>query len=180
MLRGDKIGLRARHDDDIPILHEELYNDVPTRLRADTRPWRPIGLGSSAYAPSEPSEGLAIFSVVTLHDGALAGDALLWGIDTHNRYAHLGISLLPRCRGMGLATDVVRVLCQYGFAVLGLRRMQLETLADNNAMLRAATSAGFTVEGTLRRSAWVNGEFLDDVVLGLLREEWQGGPVTPA
>ncbi|MFD3805687.1 hypothetical protein ACFWSF_29960 [Streptomyces sp. NPDC058611] len=39
-------------------------------------------------------------------------------------------------------------------------------------MIRAARSAGFAVEGTLRRSAWVYGAFVDEVVQGLLAEDW--------
>jgi RimJ/RimL family protein N-acetyltransferase len=72
-----------------------------------------------------------------------------------------------------LGTDVVKVLCWYGFAARGLHRLQIETLADNAAMMRAATRAGFVSEGTLRRSAWVNGDFVDEVVLGLLASEWR-------
>ncbi|WP_411757575.1 GNAT family N-acetyltransferase [Streptomyces venezuelae] len=113
-----------------------------------------------------------MFSVVELATGELAGEALLWGIDTHNRGAHLGISLRPGCRGRGLGREVVQLLCHYGFTVRGLRRLQVDTLADNAAMIAAATSAGFTLEGTLRRSAWVYGAFADEVLLGLLHEEW--------
>jgi RimJ/RimL family protein N-acetyltransferase len=71
-----------------------------------------------------------------------------------------------------LGTDVVRVLSHYGFVVLGLQRLQIETLAENGAMICAATRNGFKHEGTLRRSAWVNGEFADEIVLGLLADEW--------
>jgi RimJ/RimL family protein N-acetyltransferase len=39
-------------------------------------------------------------------------------------------------------------------------------------MIAAATSAGFSVEGRLRHSAWVCGAFADTVILGLLAEEW--------
>ena len=39
-------------------------------------------------------------------------------------------------------------------------------------MIAAAARVGFSVEGTLRRSAWVYGAFVDTVVLGLLAEEW--------
>jgi RimJ/RimL family protein N-acetyltransferase len=174
MLRGEMTGLRARHDSDIPILHAELYDDVATRARADSRPWYPIPPGpGSPYQVSGPDEHLSCFSVVELATGALAGEALLWGIDLHNRTAHVGISLLPASRGRSLGTDVVRVLCHYGFAVRGLHRLQAETLADNHAMIKAATRAGFTREGTLRRSAWVNGNFADEVILGLLAAEWQ-------
>jgi RimJ/RimL family protein N-acetyltransferase len=64
------------------------------------------------------------------------------------------------------------VLCEYGFAVRGLQRLQVETLVDNTAMIAAATRVGFSAEGTLRRSAWVYGAFVDRVILGLLAEEW--------
>ena len=67
----------------------------------------------------------------------------------------------------------MRVLCRYGFEVRGLHRMQVDTLADNAAMIRAATQAGFTREGTLRQAAWVLGEFADEVILGQLAPEWR-------
>ncbi|MFF7994554.1 GNAT family N-acetyltransferase [Kitasatospora xanthocidica] len=175
MLHGTHITLRARHEDDVPVLQAELHDDIANRSRADSRPWRPLPPGSaqSPYAVTGPSEEAACFSVVETASGELAGEALLWGIDTHNRSAHLGVALRPGHRRRGLSVDVLRVLCRYGFVVLGLRRLQLETLTDNEPMIRAATRAGFTIEGRLRRSAWVCGEFLDQAVLGLLAEEWQ-------
>jgi RimJ/RimL family protein N-acetyltransferase len=174
VIRGEKTGLRARHETDVPLLHAELYDDVAARSRTDDRPWRPIPPGSShsPFAIGEPSDTAAPFSVVELASLELAGSATLWGIDTHSRAAHLGVSLLPAFRGRGLGSDLVRVLCEYGFAVRGLQRLQVETLADNAPMIAAATSAGFTVEGTLRRAAWVYGAFTDLVVLGLLADEW--------
>jgi RimJ/RimL family protein N-acetyltransferase len=66
----------------------------------------------------------------------------------------------------------VRVLCHYGFVVLGLHRLQVDTLADNTAMIRSAQQIGFTLEGTLRGGAWVTGEFLDEVILGMVATDW--------
>ena len=57
-----------------------------------------------------------------------------------------------------------------------LRRLQIETLSDNAAMLRSAERNGFVREGVLRSSAWVMGEFLDEVLLGLLVQDWKPGP----
>lgn len=174
MLRGEVTGLRARHDSDIPILHSQLYDDVATRVRADSRPWRPIPAGpASPYQVTGQDDRSAHFSVVELATGELAGEALLWSIDPHNRTAHIGIALLPACRGRGLGSDAVRVLCRYAFAIRGLHRLQAETLAGNEAMIQAASRAGFTREGTLRRSAWVDGDFADEAILGLLATEWQ-------
>ncbi|MDG4823678.1 GNAT family protein [Asanoa sp. WMMD1127] len=176
MLRGEKVLLRARRDDDVAVLHADLYDDVATRSRADGRAWRPIPPGSPAspFVPVPPGDDAAIFSVVRLADDELAGDALLWSIDTHNRSAHVGISLRPSMRGGGLAVDTVRVLCHYGFRVRGLHRLQLETLADNQAMIAVAERVGFRREGTLRQNSWVAGEFLDEAVFGLVTDEWAG------
>ena len=153
---------------------------MTTRVRADTRPWRPIPAtaAQSPYRVTGREEDSATFSVVHLARSELAGEALLWGIDVHNRSAHVGISLRPGFRGRGLGTDTVRVLCGYGFAILGLNRLQAETLADNAAMIAAATRAGFVQEGSLRRSAWVNGRFADEVILGMLAADWHPAPGT--
>jgi RimJ/RimL family protein N-acetyltransferase len=173
MLYGEKVMLRGRLDSDVAVLHSELYNDDATRSRADSRPWRPLGQGvASPYAASDSSDA-AMFSIVELSNDELAGETLLWGIDLHNRLAHIGISLRPGFRGRGLSVDVLRVMCEYGFAVRGLHRLQIDTLADNTAMISAATSAGFVREGEFRESAWVYGVFADEVVLGLLARDWQ-------
>ena len=174
MLSGDRVRLRAREQADVAVLHSELYEDVAGRSQADTRAWRPIPIGpGSPFAVREPSDQTAEFSVVELATGELAGEALLWNIDLHNRVGHLGISLRPVFRGRGLGTDVVRVLTRYGFAIRGLHRLQIETLADNQAMLAAANAVGYRQEGLLRASAWVNGAFGDEVILGLLAEDWR-------
>lgn len=175
MLTGSKVGLRARHEDDIPVLRTGLYDDVVNGSRAEGSPWRPIPPGSKdprlAVDDTEPSR--VPFSVVELDGGTLVGTATLWGIDTHNRSAHIGLGLLPTARGKGYGTDVVAVLCHYGFVVRGLQRLQIETLADNFAMIGSAERNGFVREGVLRSSAWVMGEFLDEVLLGLLARDWK-------
>jgi len=104
--------------------------------------------------------------------GTAIGGTSLWGIDTHNSLAHLGIELVPSVRGRGLGVDVVRVMCRYAFAVRGLHRLGLETLETNAAMRKAALAAGFTEEGRLRGSAFVVGERLDEIIFGMLAAEW--------
>jgi RimJ/RimL family protein N-acetyltransferase len=173
MLEGNLVILRARTESDVAVLHSELQEDVATRARSDGRAWRPLPLSRSPYNADTSPDDIAIFSVVEKSSGELAGDALLWGIDNHNRLAHLGVSLRPAYRGRKLGDDTVQVLCRYGFVVRGLHRLQLETLADNVSMRRAAERAGFQHEGTLRRTAWVMGEYLDEVVYGVLVDEWK-------
>lgn len=172
-LRGDLVRLRARHEADTPILDTELHDDIAVYSIMGRNPWRPVSPGTeaSSYRVKEPRAEGASFSIVELAGDSLAGTASLWGIDPHNRCAHIGIALRTEFRGKGLATDTVRVLCHYGFVVLGMHRIQLETLADNHPMIKAAERAGFTKEGVVR-STRVLGGFADEALYGILVDEW--------
>jgi RimJ/RimL family protein N-acetyltransferase len=174
MLRGELTGLRAHTDADIEIFEAELLAEVETRVRATGRPWLPVAPGAtdSPYRKAEDRADVVCFSVVELATGDLAGQAVMSGIDLHNRHAEIGIVLRPACRGRHLGADAVRVLCRYGFAIRGLHRLQMTTLADNHAMIGAAIKAGFALEGTARDAAWINGAFADGVTLSLLFPEW--------
>jgi RimJ/RimL family protein N-acetyltransferase len=174
VLRGRLVNLRTRVPADVPVLHEQLHDDVEIHMLAAASPWRPVAADAEngPFAIRPDDDDVAPFSVVEVATGELAGSALLWGIDRHNRNAHLGLSLLPAARGRGLGCDVVRVLCEYGFAVLGLHRLQLETSGHNEAMQNAARKAGFVQEGIQREAGWTAGRFADEVLFGLLAREW--------
>ncbi|HEX5118235.1 MAG TPA: GNAT family protein [Pseudonocardiaceae bacterium] len=175
-LEGELVRLRARLPADTPVLDAELHDEVPIFVMSNAQPWRPYspGAAASSYTVAEPKPRSARFTVVTLAGDELAGEASLWGIDSLRRSGHIGLALRAPYRGRGLGIDVVRVLCHYGFTVLGMHRIQIETLATNDAMLRAAQRAGFRREAVHRESGWVLGEFADEVILGLLDREWTG------
>src|SRR5260370_17380546 len=146
MLRGELTGLRALTDADIEIFETELLTDVETRVRATGRPWVPVTPGA-ADSPYRQTEAAVVrLSVVGLATGDWAGEAVMSGIDLHNRHAEIGLVLRPACRGRRLGTDVVRVLCHYGFSIRGLHRIHITTLAHNPAMIAAAVRARFLVE----------------------------------
>jgi RimJ/RimL family protein N-acetyltransferase len=181
MLRGEMTGLRAHTEADIEILEAELLSDVMTRVRSDSRPWRPVTPGSadSPYRNAVDPATVVRFSVVELATGELAGEAVMFEIDLHNRNAHIGLALRPAFRGRHLGTDLVRVLCRYGFEIRGLHRLQVDTLTDNHAMISAATRAGFVTEGVQRQVGWVNGAFADGMLLSQLATEWSPAGQSP-
>lgn len=174
MLQGQLVGLRARVDADIPVLHAQLHDDVVSHLLVAAGAWRPLPPDSAdgPFSVKDVPDDVAPFSVIELGTGELAGSTLLWGIDSHNRHAHIGLSLLPAARGRGLGLDVLHVLCRYGFRLLGLHRLQIETASDNAAMQATARRAGFAQEGIQRQAYWSDGQFKDDVLFGLLASEY--------
>jgi RimJ/RimL family protein N-acetyltransferase len=182
MLRGQKVALRARTRSDMEVLFREILGDPAAGMKVSGDPWVPVPVEQRLAAyDAEPPEDADVSSAAFAVDVAgddddkpmeLAGFATLWGIDPHNRRASIGMSLRPAARGKRLASDVVRVLCYYAFGVRGLNRVQVNTLADNLPMRRAAESAGFVEEGVLRANAWVDGTFVDEVVLGMVAADW--------
>src|SRR5215813_3530995 len=79
VLRGERVGLRARQEQDVAVLQAELYDDVATLMRSDSRPWRPIAsAGASPNAITDPSDTQAPFTVVELATDELLGEAVLW------------------------------------------------------------------------------------------------------
>lgn len=95
MLHGTNVALRARVESDVSVLHAGLHDDVETRLRESGSAWQPISPLHSPFAVPELSADVAPFTVVRRESDEVLGATALWGIDTHNRVAHIGISRLP-------------------------------------------------------------------------------------
>lgn len=177
---GNRVRLRARSPEDAETLHS-LWSDVDTHLLAADSPYIPSSLASVRARIerdlAEPKDAAAdIWMVVeSVPDGTPLGTGGLWGISQYEQMAHLGVTLLPAARGQGYGTEVVAILVEYGFRLRNLRRLELETLATNVAMRRAAEANGFVLEGVQRERAYQGDGFGDLAVYGLLRREWTPG-----
>lgn len=179
MLTGEQVVLRALARDEVATLQRRLADDVDTWQAAHSEPWRPqsaealLAAYDAELVAADPStDRLA----VTRRDGTgpALGQAVLHRIDAAQGSAEVGVTLLRDARGRGVGSDALRVLCDLAFRVRGLRRLQLETLAVNAAMLATAAGCGFVEEGRLREAEWYDGGFADVVVHGLLAPEWAG------
>ena len=71
----------------------------------------------------------------------------------------------------GLGTDAVRTLCRFGFRHMNLQRIELDVFETNPRALRAYEKVGFTLEGTRRRSEFVQGRHVGSHIMGLLVED---------
>ncbi|WP_353508487.1 GNAT family N-acetyltransferase, partial [Intrasporangium sp.] len=74
-------------------------------------------------------------------------------------------------RGRGLASRAVRLLVEFAFAELGLRRVEAHVDPLNRPSLRIALRAGLRREGLLRGNAQLGGQPHDTVVFGRLKDD---------
>ena len=175
-MQSGPVTLRPVEREDLPDIHSWESHAEWTLL--SDRPYVPETLEQlrKAYDAGErwhPTDTAVPFAVQA--EGRLVGTTTLWGIDLHNRRAHLGIGLGPDFRGRGYGGHAVRALLSYAFVDRGLHRVQLEVLVDNVAAIRAYEAAGFVQEGRTRGSAWVDGRFVDELWMSALSTEWQPG-----
>lgn len=93
---------------------------------------------------------------------------------TH-RAANLGANISePDYWGGGYGTDALLLIVDYTFHWLDMRRVWLDTMSLNARVLRQMEKVGFQREAVMRREALADGQWVDGVVFGLLREEWPG------
>jgi len=64
----------------------------------------------------------------------------------------------------------VRVMVEYAFQELGLRRVFAEPYATNPASARVLEKAGFTLEGRMRAGAFKDGRVVDQLLYAVVRE----------
>jgi RimJ/RimL family protein N-acetyltransferase len=109
---------------------------------------------------------------ICLNPGAKhVGNIYLRDIDWVARHAELHIFIGGvEHRGKGVGTAAVRLLIDYAFASLGLRRLYLFVLADNLPAVRVYEKCGFRVEGRLRRHAFKSGGYRDVLIMGVCQE----------
>ncbi len=104
------------------------------------------------------------------------GDTCVGTVDLRVRdgdpgLGEVGYLLAPGARGKGYATAAVRAISRWGFAALGLRRIEIRVEDGNEPSRRVAAKAGFTEEGLMRQALVINGTPRDFWVSSLLRNE---------
>ena len=114
--------------------------------------------------------------VFLVRDGAgnAAGSTSLYHHDALQRRAEVGYTWYGTpWHGTGLNKAVKRLLLEWAFDRLGLRRVQLKCDGRNEASRRAIEALGAVYEGTLRQhdEVW-DGHMRDAAVFSILESEW--------
>ena len=78
------------------------------------------------------------------------------------------------CLNRGLGTEALRLWVDYVFAISDVHKLGLDTWSFNPRMIRVAEKVGFAYEGRQREMRQWQGEWLDLLHFGILREEWSG------
>lgn len=85
--------------------------------------------------------------------------------------ASLGIMVLPEYQGMGVGTALMAALMDLADNWLMLVRVELGVYPDNERAIRLYETFGFEREGVKRKAAIRSGQYVDEIVMGRLRQD---------
>ena len=89
-----------------------------------------------------------------------------------NSWVSIGIGE-PDYWGKGCGTEAMQLVLRYAFTELNLHRVSLGVLGYNQRAIRSYEKAGFTHEGSSRKSMSREGQRWDVHFMGVLRSEWE-------
>ncbi len=123
------------------------------------------------YRGCKEGDGPILFRIETF-EGEDVGGISLHSRDKRNGVFSFGV-VVDRARwGKGYAADAVRILLRFGFWERRYQKCNSACVASNVDSIRLHEKLGFKEEGRRRRRWFLDGEYWDDVLFGLTREEF--------
>lgn len=118
-------------------------------------------------------DGVVYFALTDKKTGEFLGVARFYDVKLPHRRASLGVSIYnPDQRLKGYGTDATQVMLWFGFHILGLHSVYLDTMEDNERAIHMAEKAGFRKIGVFRETEFVDGEYKGLLYMDILRDEF--------
>ncbi len=175
---GPTLRVRIPRPDDAAALFREGSNAEVTRWFS-WGPYEDEGQAAAYLArlPNERARGEQLDLLVEHLESGPIGISGLSELSRRDRRATIGTWLGRAWWGTGANTESKALMCHLAFVVLGLDRVGSYTNVDHARSQRALERLGFQREGVLRSFHRHGDRVLDVAVYGLLRAEWEDGPL---
>lgn len=175
MLQGKVIGLRAYQHEDLEKARS-IYNDP--EVSQYLRPGIPYPLKvedeEKWYESQNPfGNGPYAFAIERLSDGEYIGSCGIDTVDWKNSRASVGIFLGKEYWGRGMGTETITLLLDFCFSEMNLHKVYLYVFSFNERAIKCYEKVGFKLDGTLRENVFKNGQYRDELVMSMLRPEWE-------
>ena len=106
-------------------------------------------------------------------DGDYVGWIRMYGRNPRHGVFSVGLSIFREHQRKGYAEDALRLVLRYGFCELRFQKCNSGCRSDNVASVRLHEKVGFIQEGLQRRTIFTNNQYYDQILYGLLKEEFE-------
>jgi len=108
---------------------------------------------------------------VILHNDVKIGYFRVTNYSALNRNLYIGADLHQDFRGKGLAYEAYRLFIPTIIKRYGLHKVSLEVLATNTRAHNLYIKLGFVNEGAKRQEVYKNGQYVDSIIMSILKSE---------
>ena len=127
------------------------------------------------YNDMVSNEHIKFFAVYFIPENKFIGTAKISLSNSYNDeydIADIGIMIGDRnFWGKGLSSVILSSISSYALNNLKARKLTAGAISQNIAVIKSFQKIGFKIEGVLRKKIYLNGEYLDHVLLGCFNEE---------
>ena len=159
--------VRHTEPDDYEAMHR-IMSDPRAAAKTLRLPLQPAEAWRKRLA--EPPEGL--FMLVACVEGEVVGNLGLETSPNRPRVRHvgsIGMAVRDDWQGKGVGTALMEAALDLADNWLNLMRIELRVYVDNPAAVALYKKFGFEIEGTHRRLAFRNGEYVDAYSMARIR-----------
>ena len=174
MYNGNKVKLRAYCKDDIKLAQEYLNQPEIMKNLVPGIPY-PLTLESEEkwYESLIDSKDSYNFAIEDLKNGLYLGGCFINNIDWKKSVVTVGIFIGNKdYLGKGYGTDAMKVLVKFIFDEMNINKVKLNVYLFNARAIRCYEKCGFKKEGVLRQEIFRDGKYYDEIVMGILKEEY--------
>ena len=175
IVEGTSVYLRTIKDEDMKSIFNSCQDDEFLYMTG-TRKTFTLDEVIKSYKQFSEDPTRYDFAICLLDNDEIIGDLAILDIDQENKKAGFRISLHSRnTLNKGYGTEATKLAQKFTFEELQLNRLELEVFSHNIRGIKAYEKAGFKKEGTLRQSLYMNDTYSDEVLMGMLREDYFKG-----
>ncbi len=169
MLEGKNVNLRIMEKEDLPLI-AEWFNKP--EVFGEYNPLHQVSRTEAEKMFEGPHEEKSF--IIEKKDGSKIGFiGHFYVLHVAGKQLEIGYSLVPSERGKGYGTEATQLMVDYLFLSKDTKRIQAQTDPRNVASYKLLEKVGFKKEGTLRKSFFMRGEWVDSYIYSILREEWK-------
>jgi len=115
------------------------------------------------------------FAIVKKEINEIIGDVGVHFSDSDEFQVELGISLSQIHQGKGFATEALIGVINYLFNRMHKNRITASIDPRNQKSIQLFERLGFRKEAHFKQRYFINGEWVDDLVYAILKDEWETG-----
>lgn len=171
MINGERVRLRALEPTDAETVWSWYRDHEFSVLDGNTYGTSIETTRAFLDSLKSPSYADASFGIET-ETGVLIGMVRLKRGVPEDRHADFGIAIERAYWNRGYGTDATRTILRFAFEEMNLHRVSLGVLDYNVRAQRCYEKCGFRVEGRLRQSRFRDGRWCDEILMGILQDEF--------